>query len=155
VKEYDRIVTISDPSQLEIQMELYSEDDFRRITPGQPVKVEITKGNWSQGEISQLPSYAERNATGAERDRRVRIKVNNPGVQVKMNDMMNAVILVQEKNDALKIPKSALREFMGRSYVRVMEGDTRKEIDVEVGIRGATEVEIIKGLKAGQEVICK
>lgn len=155
VKEYDRIATIADPSQLQIQMELYSEDDFRRVSPGQRVKVEITKGSWVEGEITQLPTYAERNASGAERDRRVRIEVKNPGVKVNMNDMMTAIIVVQEKNDALKIPKSALREFMGRSYVRVMDGETRKEIDVEVGIRSTTEVEVLKGLTKGQEVICK
>lgn len=155
VKEYDRIATISDPSQLEIQMELYSEDEFRRIAPGQPVKIEMAKGNWVEGQVAQIPSYTERNATGPERDRRIRIKLNNLGVQVKMNDMMTAIIMVQEKNNAIKIPKSALREFMGRTYVRVMEGDSRKEIDVEIGIRGTTEIEILKGLKVGQEVICK
>ena len=38
VKEYDPVLTIADPSELEIHMELYSEDDFQRITPEQPVR---------------------------------------------------------------------------------------------------------------------
>lgn len=155
VKEYDPILTVADPSELELQMELYSEDDFRRITPGQTVKVEITKGRWVEGRVTQIPSYAERNATGAERDRRVRIQVSSAGARVNMNDLMTAIIVVQEKQDALLIPKAALREFMGRSYVRVLEGETRREIDVAVGIRGPSEVEILEGLSAGQLVIGK
>ena len=155
VNEYDPVLTIADPTDLEVQMELYSEDDFRRITPGQKVKVEITKGNWVEGYVAQIPSYTERTATGAERDRRVRIRFHNPGLQFRMNDLMTAIIVVQEKHDALLIPKAALREFMGRSYVRVLEGEARREIDVQVGIRGATHVEILDGLKAGMMVIGK
>ena len=33
---------------------------------------------------------------------------------------------------------------MGRTYVRVMEGDARREVDVEVGIRTTTHVEILR-----------
>jgi|LSQX01.3.fsa_nt_gb RND family efflux transporter MFP subunit len=155
VKEYEPVLTIADPSELEIHMELYSEDDFQRITPGQPVRVEVTRGNWVEGYVAQIPSYAERTATGAERDRRVRIRFQNPGVRLRMNDLMTAIIVVREKPDALLIPKAALREFMGRTYVRVLEGETRREIDVDVGIRGATHVEILDGLEEGMLVIGK
>jgi RND family efflux transporter MFP subunit len=155
VKEYDPVLTVADPRELEVQMELYSEDDFRRITPGQPVKVELTRGNWVEGYVAQIPSYTERTATGAERDRRVRIRFRNPGVRINMNDLMTAIIVVQEKPDALLIPKAALREFMGRSYVRVLEGEARREIDVRIGIRGATHIEVLEGLEKGMLVIGK
>ena len=42
VKEYEPVLTIADPSELEIHMELYSEDDFQRITR-QPVRVEVNE----------------------------------------------------------------------------------------------------------------
>ncbi|MNI96739.1 hypothetical protein D3C73_1552570 [compost metagenome] len=53
----------------------------------------------------------------------------------------------------LIIPKVGLRSYMGRDYVQVLEGESRKEIDVEKGIVSSTEVEIRKGLKEGQKVI--
>jgi hypothetical protein len=42
---------------------------------------------------------------------------------------------------------------MGRDYVQVLEGESRKELDVEKGIVSSTEVEIRKGIKEGQKVI--
>jgi hypothetical protein len=42
---------------------------------------------------------------------------------------------------------------MNRYYVQVADGDRRKEVDVEVGLMTATDVEIVKGVEEGQQVI--
>jgi hypothetical protein len=42
---------------------------------------------------------------------------------------------------------------MGRSYVQIADGERKKEVDVEVGLTTPTEVEIVKGLEEGQQVI--
>jgi multidrug efflux pump subunit AcrA (membrane-fusion protein) len=42
---------------------------------------------------------------------------------------------------------------MGRNFVQVLEGDSRKEVDVQPGIKDETNVEIRKGLTEGQQVI--
>ena len=41
----------------------------------------------------------------------------------------------------------------GRNYVLVMDGDSRKEADVQTGLITDTEVEIVSGLEEGQQVI--
>jgi hypothetical protein len=53
----------------------------------------------------------------------------------------------------LIIPRSGLRTYLGRDYVQTLDGDSRKEVDVEKGIVSSTEVEIRKGLKEGQTII--
>ena len=96
--------------------------------------------------MAQIPSCAERTATGAERDRRVRIRFQNPGVRLRMNDLMTAIIVVREKPDALLIQKLHCVSSWDAPMC-VLEGETRREIDVDVGIRGATHVEILDGLE--------
>jgi hypothetical protein len=51
------------------------------------------------------------------------------------------------------LPRSAIRSYMGRNYVQIVEGERRKEVDIEVGLTTPTEVEIVKGLEEGQKVV--
>ncbi len=123
-KEYETVYRIQDPSTLQVSIELTNEDDFNRITLGMPVRVEATRGVWVDAFITQIPSYSDRNATGPERDRSVKIEFNNPGViKPNLNDLYSVEIIVREEKDAMLIPKSCLHEFMGRSYVRILEGE--------------------------------
>jgi RND family efflux transporter MFP subunit len=157
VKEYEAVLRIQNPSELEVTVELTNEDDFTRITLGMPVRVEISKGRWVGAFITQIPSYSERNALGPEKDNRVRIRFANPDVyQPVMNAMFSVEIIVHEEKDAMLVPKACLHEFMGRSYVRVLDGETRREVDVEVGIRtDPLKTQILAGLEPGMQMICR
>jgi hypothetical protein len=42
---------------------------------------------------------------------------------------------------------------LGRNYVKVLEGDSIKEVDVEKGLETVDGIEIVKGLKEGQKLI--
>lgn len=157
VKEYETIMRVQDPSALEVTVELTNEDDFSRITLGMPVRVEISKGRWVEAFITQIPSYSERNALGPEKESRVRIRFNNPDVYKPVMDSLFSVeIIVREEKDAMLIPKACVHEFMGRSYVRVLDGETRREVDVEIGIRtDPLKTQIIDGLEPGMKMVCR
>jgi macrolide-specific efflux system membrane fusion protein len=63
-------------------------------------------------------------------------------------------IILQQRDDVLKIPRSGVRSFLGRTFVRTLEdGNKVREIDVETGIKGSTEIEITKGLEEGAVVV--
>jgi hypothetical protein len=51
------------------------------------------------------------------------------------------------------LPRGAIRSYMDRYYVQIMEGDYRKEADIEVGLMTPTQVEIVRGVEEGQQVI--
>ena len=53
------------------------------------------------------------------------------------------------------ITSAALREFSGRTYVRVLTDGVRREVDVRTGIHTGTRVEIVDGLEEGELVIGK
>lgn len=90
--------------------------------------------------------------TGPNRERRVRLEIETPGL-LTMNQTVTTVITLREKADAVIVPNAAIREFTGRTYVRVLEGDTRREVDVEIGIRTPTNSEILRGIEPGTVVI--
>ena len=49
--------------------------------------------------------------------------------------------------------RNVVRNYMGRRYVQVLEDGLKKERDVQVGLETSTDVEIIKGLEEGEEVV--
>ena len=72
----------------------------------------------------------------------------------EIGSSVNVEIVTQQKDDTLIIPRSGLRSYLGRTFVRVLEEEKRiREIDVEQGLVTPTTVEILKGLEEGQEVI--
>jgi hypothetical protein len=62
-------------------------------------------------------------------------------------------IVTDRAENVLIIPRVGLRSYQGRSYVRILDGDVRREVDVVKGIETATEVEIRRGLEEGQKII--
>ena len=83
----------------------------------------------------------------------VHIRLEDPAIDLEFDSLVRVVILLEEAEDALLVPKSVVRNYMGRKFVRVLEGDSRREVDVVVGIEGDTHVQILKGLEEGQIVI--
>lgn len=152
MQEYVSVLTIADPTELELHVELSSEEDFRRVAPGQKARLEIDRTRAAVATVIQVPTYAQRNATGPNRERRVRLEIETPGL-LTMNQTVTTVITLREKADAVIVPNAAIREFTGRTYVRVLEGDTRREVDVEIGIRTPTHSEILRGIEPGTVVI--
>ena len=61
-------------------------------------------------------------------------------------------ITLEKKVNTLIIPEDALSTYLGRNYVHVLDGTTRKEVDVETGIAAGNEVEITKGLTEGRRL---
>jgi multidrug efflux pump subunit AcrA (membrane-fusion protein) len=71
---------------------------------------------------------------------------------------MTADVKIQTafKENSLVIPEKALQEKNGKFIVEIFEEDQIKEREIEIGLRGSGElVEVVSGLKEGEEVIVK
>jgi macrolide-specific efflux system membrane fusion protein len=69
---------------------------------------------------------------------------------------LSATIITESKANAVQIPLAALRTQGARNFVLVVDSaGNKREVDVEVGLTTATEVEIVKGLTPGQKVVGK
>ena len=156
VEGYRTIIEIADPSDLELQMEV-SVDQFDRVEVGQSAQVQITSGTWAPGTVSRLTTRTSgRDAALRREEYVVHLRLDEAGaVSFRMGARHAARVLVDFRRDTLLIPVAALRAFQGRTYVRVLEGVQRREVDVKVGVRTDTRVEILEGLESGQTVIGK
>ena len=156
VEGYRTIIEIADPSDLELQMEV-SVDQFDRVEVGQSAQVQITSGTWAPGTVSRLTTRTSgRDAALRREEYVVHLRLDEAdAVSFRMGARHAARVLVDFRRDTLLIPVAALRAFQGRTYVRVLEGVQRREVDVKVGVRTDTRIEILEGLESGQTVIGK
>ena len=164
VEEYAKVITIADPSELELQMNVSSRD-LQKIVPGLKAQVKLKQGYWVDAKVTEVPSLSAEISPG-QPDRRVHMKlVNKSKIFNKFNisekdilefdNLLSAAIIIQKHENALLLPKSAVREYGDRTFVRIKEGETRKEVDIKIGLETKTKVEVLEGLEKNQKVIAR
>jgi hypothetical protein len=67
--------------------------------------------------------------------------------------MVSVNLVLEHEEDVLWLPLQAVREFEGRYFVIVRDGDLERRVDVGVGIVGEDRIEITAGLTDGQVVV--
>ncbi len=152
VEEFRNVITIADPTQLELHMNIGAHQ-LRLIAPGQRAMIRLQTGLDVEAVVEIVPTSGTR--FSIQTDSTVILSLVDSDVTLNFNSLLQTRVLIQERENALLLPRSAVREFQGRTFVRVIEGDTRREVDVETGIESQTHVEIIRGLEEGQQVIAR
>jgi len=80
----------------------------------------------------------------------------NPGSippEVSLGRRYDFIITLQEKDDVIVVPRSAVSSFMGQFYVQILEDGMRVERDIVVGITTNREIEVISGLEENEVLI--
>ena len=153
VQDYSTIMEITDPTQLELQLKV-TRQDYDMIHTGQASEINSSQDQWTPTTVTEV--------THLDPTRDVSVRVEQFIVHLRlpkgipdsgMGRALAVRVVLQRHRNTLTIPLAALREFEGRTYVRVIEGDARHEQDVRVGIRTQTDAEILEGLQEGQRVI--
>ncbi|MEM7114197.1 MAG: hypothetical protein AAF614_17315 [Chloroflexota bacterium] len=105
--------------------------------------------------LRQLPFPYGSGAQGDEADNFVRLSFNNPDQAAELNigQRMEVAILLESRDDVLWLPPAAIREFNGRLFVAVQEGESQQRLDVKIGLQNENQVEIIEGVSGGQVVV--
>jgi HlyD family secretion protein len=86
---------------------------------------------------------------------KTRLLLVSPDMPVRAGMTASVTVTTAKKDDVLFIPVRAVRALDGgKKYVRTLENDQVKDIDVTVGLRGdANRIEIVSGLTEGQVII--
>ncbi len=150
VNTYQTLVRIADPRQLQLQYSGSNNSDFKL---GQEVNVKIKDRVYS-GEVVMTPANVPIDAPDNMKNI-IRIKVEGLPEEVKMGDSAQIELVLDKRENVIVLPRSLVRNYMGRKYVLVLEDGLKKERDVEIGLETATEVEIVKGLEEGELVITR
>jgi RND family efflux transporter MFP subunit len=142
------------------------ERDVRRVPSGTAANVEVDAfpGEKFKGRVSRIAPVFD----PATRTAEMEIEVPNAGFRLKPGMYARVQLTVDQKTDALTVPRSALVAIDGKNGVFVAvqpdatrpaargsdaSGLTARFLPVDTGIRDGESVEITAGLRDGAQVI--
>ena len=149
------LVTVGDPSALEIVIDVLSNDAVR-VRKG--MRMLIT--GWGGAEVEaavrtvEPAAFRKISALGVE-EQRVNVIGDFKSVPEGVGDAyrVDARIVVAEKADALRVPVGALFRRDGKWTVFLVAGGRLEARGVELGLRGSRNAEIVAGLAENDEVV--
>jgi len=149
------IVQISDTTQMFVECAV-DEADIAQVKEGQAVRiiVEAYPGQEVRGKVTRVNPAA----TTAQNITAIKVRVQVlPGAKVKLLPGMNATceFLTLEMKDVLIAPMQAIQREGDKAYVRIKSSDPLKPVrrEVKLGEAGNEGVQILEGLKPGEEVV--
>lgn len=170
VTAYNEVAVVSDLTQLVVAAQPTA-DDLKKIAVGMEVTVDINAAGQHKGKVKQLPNPQTQSQQGGGQggiggngqqrppdtiDNYLLVELDAFPKGLQRGTPLSISVVTQRKPNAVTIPTAALRTYSGRYYVQVVdEQGNKKEVDVEIGQQTATDVEIVKGLSAGQKVVGK
>lgn len=128
------------------------EPDLGRVGLGMPVSItwDARPGQTWWGHVDKLPTQVI--ALGTRTVGEVTTIVDNPNHDLLPGVTVNATIVSQVVNDALSIPKAALRAMNGANGVYRLNGRSLVWTPVKTGVSDVNNVQILSGLKQGVRV---
>jgi macrolide-specific efflux system membrane fusion protein len=156
IEPYQTLVTVADPTQLRVGLRVENSVEIQTVEVGMAVDIGLKKQTL-QGKVVQTPSSSPQTLNKDLADKYAKtLYIEVPGLPegTEIGTAVDVKIITQKKDNVLKIPRSGLRSYLGRNFVRILDDSKRiRELDVEQGIVTATEIEIVKGLEEGQNII--
>lgn len=149
--------SLPDPGAMEVELTL-PQIEGQGLRPGMAVEAHPI-GRPEQRIASRL-NWVASAAKPLSRDNPVKVltmKASIPADAVRRyalvpgQDMQATIIMLHDGN-ALSVANVAIEDDDGRSYVQVREGDAFKRREVTLGVRGTARSQVLKGLRAGDEV---
>jgi len=147
----DLVATIGQLNQVRVRVYV-DEPELGRVEMADPVVItwEGRPDQRWQGKVDHLPSQIV--PLGTRQIGEVLCLIDNPDHDLLPGTNINAEIISKVVKDALSIPKQALRyESRGKGVYKLV-GDQLAWQEVKVGVSDVNEIQILSGLKAGDEV---
>jgi len=148
------ILTLSEPQALEVQANV-TEEDYPLLVPGLVVEMffDARPDVTVQGKLERIVPKR------IEGDRPLyNIYVSLNEVPAGLVDGMTAdtAITIAKRAGVLCLPRATVRASSGnQTTLKVWNGLTTETRQIEVGLRGDAYVEIVSGLKEGEQVVTK
>jgi RND family efflux transporter MFP subunit len=145
------VASVVDISRLKLVVNVV-EKDLRMVTAGDVgvVEVDAYPGEKFNGRIARVAPVLDPSTRTAS----IEIEIPNPGNRLKPGMYARISLTVEERKNVLVAPKIAVIDFENRRGVWVPTEDTRaKFVPVQLGIEGTDTIEIVSGLKEGDQFI--
>ncbi|HEU5060385.1 MAG TPA: HlyD family efflux transporter periplasmic adaptor subunit [Kofleriaceae bacterium] len=146
VAAHQAILTVVNLSALEIELEL-AENQSAGVAPGTPAEIAYGGKTYPGRVVAIAPEV---------RDSQVRGTVSFSGevpAGLRQNERVSVRLLLDRRAGVLKLPRGPYLEAGGGRWVYVVKGEVATRRAVQVGVTGVSEVEVVKGLAAGDKVV--
>ena len=153
VKSDSIIAVIMDISKVFLSLNV-SEADSSRVSPGQEVSftADAFPGDTFTGRVHRVTPVFDVKSRTME----IKVLTPNPGLRLLPGMFARAKIITGKKKDALLSPLSALISREGNAAeVYLVKKDMVFRQKVETGKEYGESVEVIKGLSAGDLIVCR
>ncbi len=139
-------MTLYDPTQLEVSVDLAPEQ-LKDMSEGMNVSIQQGNQSW-EGIIRRLPfPYGS-----GEKSTSARISLVSSS-DLALNALVDVQVALEKKTDVLWLPPAAIRNFEGRKFVVIQDGERQRRQNVVLGIQSKERVEIVEGLQEGQIIV--
>jgi HlyD family secretion protein len=128
------------------------ERDLGRVIKGMPVRItwDALSGRDWMGVVNKLPTQVT--ALGTRQVGEIVCLIENPKRELLPGTNVNVEIRAESAENALTIPKEALRNQNGQEGVYLLRGDLIQWQTVTLGVGNTTRTQVTSGLKEGDPV---
>ncbi len=148
--------TIINPESVYFKAEI-DQAEVPKITVGQKATVQIDAFPETSfdSEITYVSFIPVAGQSSTVYEIRFKLPVDNKNMSYRLGMDGDALITLQQQDEALVIPLDALNDDNGKSFVWIKENDKLSKKYVTTGIENDTEVQILEGLNPNDSVVIK
>jgi len=140
------LVTVVDLSALEVEIAV-AENLADEVIPGTPAVITVGIDQFSGTVVGISPEVEGSRVKG-----RVTFSGQIPA-GLKQNQRVNVRAVLETRSDVLKVPRGPFLEAGSGRHAYVVAGGMAEQRPIEVGATSVSEVEIVSGLEAGDEIV--
>lgn len=148
------VLVLSETATTEVIIPL-SETDIAKVKPGQDAAIEISavSDKIYRGVVTRVDDIGTDVQGVVEYN--VFLEILDPDERLRPGMTADVDITTKKLTNVLTVPNAAVKPYQGGRAVRVFDTKTKEVIyiPVEIGTRGESNTEIIKGLTEGQTII--
>ncbi len=159
IEAYQSSLLVGDPTKLVVRMTM--DRDLRNIlTKESEVRLYLSTEAEESFPVAYLPNFLP--ITAKEGDTQAittdYLYYSLPDELQPNKDLMGhsvkLIVVLGRKDDVLMLPPAAIRNYRGLDFVIVIEGDTRRRVEIyEIGLKTTDRWEIVSDLKEGDQVL--
>lgn len=144
------ITTIDDLSRIRVEFSV-AEQYLSDIKTG--MKVTGSSAAYRNEKFTGTVSAIDPRIDEVTRTVRIRAIVDNPALKLRPGMLLKMLVTLQEA-DVLEISEKAILPLQSRNFVFVVGKDQKvQQVAIETGQRRPGSVEVVSGLKAGDEIV--
>jgi len=147
----DLVAKIGRIERVEVRVYV-DEPELGRVKTGVPVAItwDAAQGREWRGVVDRMPAQIV--ALGTRQVGEVVCRIENPGGELLPGTNVNAAIRSAVVDDAITIPREALRRESGQDGIFSLSGERLAWRRVVLGVTSATRSQVVEGLSEGDSV---